>query len=114
MAMSSVSPSLDRNGSHRRFVGRFFGQLLENFEEDVVGVESFGLRFEVENDAVAQRGQVDAADVFEADVIAAFKEGPHFGGQSKGLGAAGTAAPAKILIGDWQRVRAFGMRGKDE
>src|SRR5438045_835391 len=70
--------SLDRHGSHRRFVGSLLRQLLEDFEEDVVGVESFGLSLEVKNDAVAQRGQIDAADIFEADVVAAFEEGPHF------------------------------------
>lgn len=47
--------SLRQRRLHRLFAG-LFGQLFEDFQEDVVGIETFGLGFEVENDAVAEGG----------------------------------------------------------
>ena len=42
----------------------------------MVGVDAFGLGLEVEDHAVPHGGQEDAADVFEADVVAAVRAGP--------------------------------------
>ena len=86
---------------HRRVLA-LLGQLLQDFEQHVVGVDPFGLGFEVENHAVPQGGQIDAAHVLEADVVAAFQQGPHLGGQGQRLGAARAGAPAQILVGDRQ------------
>src|SRR5437762_7560169 len=61
---------LHGDSSDRRLVRRLLRELLQDFQQHVIGVESFGLGFEVENDAVPQGRQIDAADVFEADVIA--------------------------------------------
>ena len=62
---------------------------------------SFGLGFEVQDHAVPQRRQIDAAHVFEADVVAAFEQRPHLGGQRQRLRAA-RAAPQRrywLVIG---------------
>ena len=93
-------------GDRRFFFGRFFGDFLEDLQEHVVGRDAFGLGLEVEDHAVPQRRQVDAADVLEADVVAAFEQGPHLGGQGQRLRAAGAGAPAQILVGDRQRRAA--------
>ena len=38
----------------------------------MVGFHAFGLSFKVQNHSVTHRGDIDAADIFEADVVAAF------------------------------------------
>ena len=50
--------------------------------EDLVRIDSLGLRLEVQQDPVAHGGQEYAADVLEADVVATFQQRANLG--SKG------------------------------
>ena len=87
------------------------------FFDDGVGGEAFGLAFEVEDEAVAEAGEEDGADVGEGDVVAAVAEGEDFGGEDDGLGAAGAGAVADVFFGDlgehsacWRAWRGRGGR----
>src|ERR1035438_1108755 len=53
---------------------------------------------EIEQDAVAQHGNVERPDVFVGDVIAAFHEGFGLGGQYQELGGADAGAIVHILL----------------
>ena len=63
----------------------FSGSFSRISKQHVVGVDAFGLGFEIHDHAMPQRRQINAAHVFEADVVAAFEQRPHFGGQRQRL-----------------------------
>src|SRR5207237_8661015 len=56
---------------------RFFFHLGEDFYQKGIGRQVFGLRFEIQKNTVPQRGQINPADVAEADVVAAIEERTH-------------------------------------
>src|SRR5258708_22187982 len=73
------------------------GDGIEHLEQDVVGLDAFGLRLEVEEDAVAEARQVDAAQVLETDIITSVEQSAHLGGEHEGLHTARTTPPADVL-----------------
>src|SRR4029077_9425565 len=85
-----------------------FGDAVEDLEQDVVGIDSLGLGLEVQEDAMAQAGQIDAAQVLETDVVPAVEQGADLGGQDQGLDAAGAAPPSDILVGRLGGIGSFG------
>src|SRR4029079_6706876 len=52
---------------------RLFGRLQDLFD-DRVGLDALGFAFEVEDQAVAQRGRRDVADVVDRDRVAALEQ----------------------------------------
>ena len=60
---------------------RRLAHALEDPVDDLVGVDAFGVGVEVGEDAVAEDGSDDGADVGGADGQAAVEDGPRLGGQ---------------------------------
>jgi len=71
------------------------GDGVEDFQEDVVGLDPLGLGLEVQEDPVPKAGEEDAAEVLEADVEAAVEQGADLGGEHERLDPAG-AAPQRM------------------
>ncbi len=78
---------------------RLFGNGVEDLEQDFVGIDSLGLRLEIQEHAMSQAGEINAAQVFKAHVESPVQEGADLGRQHQRLHAAGTAAPANVLVG---------------
>src|SRR5215203_252967 len=90
-------------------------QPLWNFFEDLlkdrIGGDVLGLRFEVRQDTVPERGNCGTANVIVADVELPVDEGSHFRRQDDRLRAARAGADANVLVGDRRRIFAARMRG---
>src|SRR5262249_9078503 len=82
---------------HRLWV---FRNVLQHLRHNVVGGDTFGFGFKIQNEAVAQGGRRRGLNVFKADIEPALSERAHFAGQDKALGAARAAAETQVLIGD--------------
>ena len=54
---------------------------MQDFQQHLVGIDAFGLGFEVEDYAVAHGRQEDPPHVLEADVVPSTEQGPHLGRQ---------------------------------
>ncbi len=66
--------------------------LFEDHFDEVVCFDAFGAGAEIEDEAVAEDGGGDAADVGEVDVGAAIEEGFGLTGEDEGLGGARAGA----------------------
>src|SRR5271170_3529921 len=66
--------------------------LAGDFLEQVVGRAAIRLGFKIQDDAVAQGGQHQGANVFHADVVTAVQERANFSAEDQGLRAARRAA----------------------
>ena len=66
-----------------------------------VGRYAVGLAFKVEDQAVAEDGDGDGAEVFAGDMEAVVDDRQDFGGEDDGLRAAGAAAVANETLGEF-------------
>lgn len=57
--------------------GILFRNLLQQFQQDAIGIDPLGLGLEIEDHPVAQGRQVHAADILETDIIAAVQQRTH-------------------------------------
>ena len=90
------------------YTSSFSGTFSSEFQQHLVWLDALGLGLEVHDDAVPQGRQADAADVLEADVVAAVQQGADLGGQDQRLRRPRAGAPADVLIGDRQGELALG------
>ncbi len=68
------------------------------------GADAFGFGVEVGEDAVAEGGVGDFADVVGADVVAAVEEGAGFAREDESLAGAGAGAPAYVVFDEFWGV----------
>ena len=78
----------------------FLIDFFEDVQKDSIDLNPLGLGFEIQKDPMPQGWQVDAANVFVADVVSSVEQGAYFGGQCDGLSAAGAGSPSDVLVGD--------------
>ncbi len=103
-----------RERSSRLGVFRVTRGLVDEHFDDVVGADAFGFGVEVGEDAVAEGGVGDGADVFCADMIPALQEGAGLAGEDEGLAGAGTGAPTDVILDELGRVGLAQARLADE
>ena len=76
----------------------FDGDLLEQRIDHVVGRHAVGLGVEVGDDAVAEDGLGDRADVVGGDVEAALEDGAGLGREDEVLAGARACAPGEVFL----------------
>src|SRR5262249_61979665 len=86
--------------------------VFEDLGDDVVGGDTFGFGFEVEDQTMAQGSGGDGFDVVKADVEAALGESADFPGENQGLATARTATEAQLLAGGGRGGFCFGEIGR--
>ena len=82
--------------------------------EDIVGLEAFGLGVEVGDDAVAEDGEGDGADVVGGDVVAAVEDGAGLGGEDEVLAGAWAGAPGDVVADELGDVGLAAAGGAGE
>ena len=73
---------------------RRLGHGLEDLVDDLIGADSLGVGIEVGEDAMAEHGPQDGADVAGADGQPAVEDGAGLGGQNEVLGGPRSGAQA--------------------
>jgi len=92
----------------------FLIDFFEDVQKDSIDLNPFGLGFKIQKDAMPQGWQVDASNVFVADVVTSVEQGADFRGQRDGLSTAGASSPSDVLVGDCRCQRATWMRGQNQ
>lgn len=85
--------------------------LFQQLGDDLVGGDAFGLAFEVQEKAMAQRGQGHCLQIFAACVEPALHQGADLARQHQGLGTSRAAAKPEVLARQWHCGGMVGVGG---
>src|SRR5439155_22839188 len=73
-----------------------FGYPIDNGFQNRIGIDTFSLAFEIQNDAVAQCRQDHMANVLASHSRTAAQQGPNLAADNQGLGSSRTGAVPQI------------------
>jgi hypothetical protein len=82
--------------------------VLDQSLDDLIALHALGFGVEVGDDAMAEHGQCDLANVLSADVIPPLQQRPGFAGEDQILAGPWPRAPADVFVHEI-RAAAFGF-----
>ena len=93
-------------------IRRLLGYLLEQLKKHLVRIDSLGLCLEIEDDPMAHGWQEHASYVFKTDIKSTVQQGACLCCECQRLRSTRAAAPAQLLLRDWQSKFSSRVRRK--